>query len=454
MKNLYNLYILLFITSFFVGCNDMKDWSDPTDNVPPGPISNPVVENFSGGAIITYQLPTDNDLLGVKAMYKFFEDDKERVAFSSAFTDTIRLEGFPSSGERVVKLVTLDKSRNESVPVEVIVNPTKIPVEVISETVTVNETFGGIYVSWTNPLKNDIGIALYVADSTGLMQHNYTYYSNAPDGGYSFRGFDDTEREFRIEVVDKWDNYVVAKDTVLTPLYEEKIVPYDKETGKQLWTKFGHLDGSDVWRGDCNKNLQDNDQVFNIAFDGKNSTIYNTGNRGNYLNFYTLDPNHEGKLMNPLYWILDLGRSCNLSRHYNWPWTLRIVALGSGTPRVFELWATNEEPKSVSEFTDIMESLRYWTGWPDPVNGTDAWKEDWDLIAECVMVPPSGATKGSEVTEEDKDFIQNNGFDFEIKPEFTNKPYRYIRFVIIETWGGKNTMGQNGDWDFYGKELD
>lgn len=454
MKKLYNLHIILFITSFFMGCNDMKDWSDPTDNVPPGPISNPAVENFSGGAMITYQLPTDNDLLGVKAIYKFSEDDKKREVFSSAYTDTIRLEGFPSPGERVVKLVALDKSRNESVPVEVIVNPTIIPVEVISGTVNVNETFGGVYVSWANPLKNDIGIALYVADSTGLMQHNYTYYSNGPDGGYSFRGFDDTERAFRIEVVDKWDNYAIAKDTVLTPLYEEKIVPYDKKTGKKLWTKYGDLDNSDVWRGDCNKNMQDNSQVFDLAFDGKNSTIYNTGNRGNYLNFYTLDPNDEGKLMNPMYWILDLGRSCYLSRHYNWPWKYRLVALGSGTPRVFQLWGTNEKPKGgPDEFDNIYESLAYWTSWSE-VNGTDAWKEDWDLLADYVMVPPSGATKGSEVTEEDKDFVQNNGFDVEIKPELTNKPYRYIRFVVLETWGGTNKMGQNGDWDFYGKELD
>ncbi|MDD4591812.1 MAG: DUF4959 domain-containing protein, partial [Parabacteroides sp.] len=229
MKKLYNLCVLLLLTLFFMGCEEVKDWSDPTDNVPPGPISNPVVENFSGGAMITYQLPTDNDLLGVKAMYKFSENDNERKAFSSAFRDTIILKGFPDTNERIVKLVCLDKSRNESKPVEVIIKPTKIPVQIIGETLSVNESFGGIFVSWENILKDDIGISLYAADSTGLMTHNYTYYSNSEKGGYSFRGFNDEPREFRIEVVDKWDNYVVAKDTVLTPLYEEKIEPYDKK---------------------------------------------------------------------------------------------------------------------------------------------------------------------------------------------------------------------------------
>ena len=83
MEKIYNLCVLLLVTSFIVGCSDMKDWSDPTDNIPPGPISNPVVENYSGGAMITYQLPMDDDLLGVKATYKYSEDDeKEREAFS------------------------------------------------------------------------------------------------------------------------------------------------------------------------------------------------------------------------------------------------------------------------------------------------------------------------------------------------------------------------------------
>ena len=454
MKKLYNLCVLLLLTLFFMGCEEVKDWSDPTDNVPPGPISNPVVENFSGGAMITYQLPTDNDLLGVKAMYKFSENDNERKAFSSAFRDTIILKGFPDTNERIVKLVCLDKSRNESKPVEVIIKPTKIPVQIIGETLSVNESFGGIFVSWENILKDDIGISLYTADSTGLMTHNYTYYSNSEKGGYSFRGFNNEPREFRIEIVDKWENYIVIVDTILTPLYEEKIEPYDKKTGQQRWRQFGALDGSHVWRGDANNKMGElAHETFKAAFDGNNTTMYNTGNKGNYLNFFTDDPDDEGKKMNPIYWILDLGRSCYLSRHVNWAWNHPSVTLASGTPRVFQLWGTNEEPKGGPNiFEDITESLAYWTAWP-AVNGTDAWKKDWDLLADYTMIPPSGAKSAAEATADDKNYARANGFDVEVFPELTSKPYRYIRFVILETWGGSATLAQNGDWEFYGQEF-
>jgi hypothetical protein len=127
--------------------------------------------------------------------------------------------------------------------------------------------------------------------------------------------------------------------------------------------------------------------------------------------------------------------------------------LASGTPRVFQLWGTNEEPKGGPNiFEDITESLAYWTAWP-AVNGTDAWKKDWDLLADYTMIPPSGAKSAAEATADDKNYARANGFDVEVFPELTSKPYRYIRFVILETWGGSATLAQNGDWEFYGQEF-
>lgn len=431
----------------------MRDWSDPTDNVPPGPISNPIVENLNGGARITYQLPSDKDLLGVKAIYSLTENGGEREAYSSALKDTIILEGFPDTNERIVKLICIDKSRNESEPVEVIVNPLTIPVKIIGESLTAIESFGGVFVSWDNELKENIGIALYAADSLGILQHNYTYYTNEPEGRYSFRGFNNEEREFRIEVIDRWDNYIVALDTILTPLFEEKIKPYN-ENGVQLWRQYGINDGTEIWRGDAPKVNQDMaHEYFDKAFDGNPKTQFSTGNKGYYLDKFTGNEEDKEKLMNPIYWILDLGRSCYLSRHVNWVWDHTVVILSSGCPRVFQLWGTNEEPKGVSDFENQMESLAYWTSWP-AVGGTDAWKEDWSLLTDYVMTPPSGATRNVDVTEEDKAWARANGFDIEFPSELTNKPFRYIRFVIIETWGGSNTMVQNGDWEFYGQELE
>ena len=61
---------MLIILGFIAfACNEEPIGQQPIDNVPPGPISNVKVENTPGGAILTYSLPQDEDLLYVKAVY-------------------------------------------------------------------------------------------------------------------------------------------------------------------------------------------------------------------------------------------------------------------------------------------------------------------------------------------------------------------------------------------------
>ena len=98
--------ILILATLFFLwNCKEMPNLGDQKDSLAPGPILNPVVENIYGGAIITYSLPKDNDLLGVKAIYQLKNDGDVLEMFSSAFRDTIKLKGFPDTDERNVKLM-------------------------------------------------------------------------------------------------------------------------------------------------------------------------------------------------------------------------------------------------------------------------------------------------------------------------------------------------------------
>ena len=61
------LYTVLTAALFLLyQCEEVKDWHDPTDNIPPGIVTNVKVENTYGGAKITYTLPSDNDLLGLR----------------------------------------------------------------------------------------------------------------------------------------------------------------------------------------------------------------------------------------------------------------------------------------------------------------------------------------------------------------------------------------------------
>lgn len=149
MKKNYIAYILL-TASLMWSCSEIKDWQDEKDNIPPKSVTNVVVENINGGAIITYKLPDDPDLLAVKAVYYYKKGEDLKEAYSSAYNNTISLEGFPDVNERTVQLFTIDKSMNHSEPVEVQIKPLLPPVEMIRKSLKVNPTFGGVYMLWEN----------------------------------------------------------------------------------------------------------------------------------------------------------------------------------------------------------------------------------------------------------------------------------------------------------------
>jgi hypothetical protein len=450
MKKIVYIFIIASFISFFWKCTEEPNWEGPSDNIPPGSISNPIVKNFPGSARIIYTLPSDDDLLGVKAVYSFTDDGEINEVFSSAFRDTIELYGFPDTSERTVKLICIDKSKNESEPVEVIVNPLPPPVELIRESMIVKETFGGVYVSWENIYEENIGISLYAADSTGTMVYNYSYYTNKIKGEYAFRGFDDKERKFKIEIHDNWDRYSMPLDTVLKPLYEAKIEPRDDD-GNLLFIQYGADDGTDTWRGCVPYAEQVHGQAWHLAFDGDPGTFFST-RVGNMLSLYTGN-SEDTKEVEPIYWILDLSRKCKISRHKMWFWP-HFKPFGGVLPKYYELWATNDIPKGPDDFNDKMESLAYWTAWSE-VGGTDAWKNDWTKIADIACLPPSGVTEASLVTEEDRQWAKNNGFDIEIEQDLATQEFRYIRFVVTEIWEyGYGIFTQVGDCDFWGNCCD
>lgn len=451
MKKLVYILFTISFVFLFLRCTELETWEEETNSVPPGTISNPNVENLHGGARITYTLPSDVDLLGVKAVYSFFEDGDSLESFSSAYRDTIELDGFPDTSKRTVKLISIDKSKNESEPVEVEIQPLTPPVELIKQSFSVKETFGGLFTTWENNTKTDIGISLYAADSTGILNFDYSYYTNAEAGSYSFRGFDDEERKFRLEISDKWGNQATV-DTILQPLFEEFIDARD-EAGRALWRRYGKEDGSNQWRGDRMGNFRawlNFEEVFDGDLNGE-SGIWVTPLPGNVLIDYTGKAEDAGAHMLPIYFTVDLGRSCKLSRHKHYHRANYVFA--GNCIREYEIWATNETPKQPDDFTDIMESLAYWTEWPE-VGGTDSWKNDWVKIADCVFAGPvSGSTVSSGITAEDRQVANAEGFEFAIDPEYSTTPFRYLRFVQPQrTWSG-GTLHDIGEMQFWGQSM-
>ena len=449
-----HIFILSVAACLMWQCTDVEDFSDPKDDVAPGPVTGVRVENRHGGARIEYQLPGDKDLLGVKAVYRFNESGEDLEMFSSAFVDSILLKGYPDTKKHRVELYAIDKSMNLSVPVQIEIEPMTPPVQLIRESMEFIPTFGGIRGAWENPYHEDIALMLYVEDERGEMVLNDTYYSNAGAGTYSFRGFTSEDTKFRVELRDRWSNYAEPMEFVEKPLHEIEIP--GKDNNHNFWIWYGFQDRTCLDRGDISSQTG---RVFERLFDG---VYYPTGETGwwnsgmNYLSNFIpwTEESSWGKndYAFPMHLTLDMTKPASYSRFKFWirgrpagPWVVPC-------PIEFELWGTNElKPLETGEDSRI-KNLQYWTEWEE-IGGTGAWKNDWTKLGTYSVSLPSGARLSSDpITQEDRDFLAN-GFDFDIDEDVNGLPFRYLRLVEYQQNDG-SAQFQLGELKFFGAYSD
>jgi hypothetical protein len=431
-------------------CEQVKDWSDVKDSVAPAPVSNPQVENLNGGAKITYTLPGDADLLGVKAVFSLKNDGELQETYASASKNFIVLEGYGDTKEYTVELYAIDKSENESTPVTVTIKPLTPPVSLIRQSLAVQKAFGGIYLSWDNPAKKEIAIELYTADSTGYMQLYDIYYSKAEVGKTNFRGFNDgKEHDYRIEIRDRWLNYATPLDTAITPLLEQNIWGRN-EQNEVIWTLYEEQSGLSKYRGDIQGSQSTANAFLTTITDGALYAGY-----AQLVN-WSRDFFPETVQLNfsPYYMTLDMGKPAAYNRFTVW--------LGSRNPvgsasifGGFSVWGSNN-PKPVDVEAGLIENMKYWTSWGNiqgvEVNGTGAWMNDWEKLGEFKIKLPSGLTSYvlGQLTAEDEQQVRD-GLEFEIDTEMQSKSFRYLRFYMTQdTWTGNGQI-MMGELRFFGQ---
>lgn len=193
------------------------------DMTKPDVITNIKVENFNGGANITYDLPNSPNVLYVLAKYKI-NDKTVRETKSSYYSDTVVVNGFAKEAEYEVELHTVSRANVKSDPVYVKVNP-KTPVyRVVSPTLQLTPDFGGINIKAQNTLKKEVGI-IFVAYNAQTRQMEVVdqFFTKTEHIDYSIRGYASTAKDFGVYVTDKWGNISDTLKANLTPLYEELV---------------------------------------------------------------------------------------------------------------------------------------------------------------------------------------------------------------------------------------
>ncbi|MGI6074434.1 MAG: DUF4959 domain-containing protein [Fermentimonas sp.] len=334
------------------------------------------VQNGPGMAKIYYEMPKDDNLLYVMAVYEPKVGNVVETK-SSIFKNYIEVEGFSRENDYKVDLVTVNKSEIKSTPVQVTIHPTDALIHEVYSTLKSIPTFGGVNIRFTNEEAKEYILHTEVKDSTGTWMRDVDrLYTSATNVNYSIRGFNPLPTDFRFYITDKWQN---SSDTLFvthTPLFEE-------EFDKSLW-KDAALSND-----------------FNRPKYGPLKELWTPGER----TYFFMDENMPG-LSLPNWFTIDLGRRYifgrmiveNVRHADAWMYA-------KGTPEAFEIWASNE---------------------PDP-----DWNK-WTLLGSFTCVKPSGAPLGT-VTEEDRtQIMKGDNYDFEP----SDQSYRYVRFKTLATFGG------------------
>ena len=389
MKYYLNILITLLGVAFFTACDEEPVGQQPLDNNPPGKISNVSSRSIAGGAVFHYTLPTDEDLLCIKAVYSI-DGTTEIETKSSAFVDSLTIQGFGDTIQYQVRLIAVDKSRNESeAHVETIV-PLTPDVLSIYKTLTVVPDFGGLLAVWENPNRSDISINIEIEDHNKEYVPIETFYSSMRDGKGAIRGMDTIPFFFRTYVQDHWGNRSQLRYDTITPIYEtlfDRLKFAKVTTAGDIAPYNGDYDIHRIWDG-------------NNGGDPCYSSPAGTG-------------------IWPQATSFDLGVVGKISRFRLYQRTSNYdYIFNEGNLRNFEVWGCVNYNPSLS-------------GW-----------EQWTLLIDCESIKPSGFPLGQLSLEDEE--LARNGEDFICDPN--NPPVRYLRIVAKRTWadGANFQIGEVG----------
>jgi hypothetical protein len=400
MKNRI-LYVLLFLAAIaWNGCKEEGRIDFIDDSAPaPGQVRDVVVEDRPGGALLRYTLPTDRNLLCVRAEYEINGVIQETK--SSYFKDSLELVGFGKPGTYEVKLFSVGKNEKESAPLIVAINPTTAPVQLTSK--SFRDTFGGVAIDFENPTEAGLAFVL-LADTAnlGYMSEIITYYTSKQKGAFTYRGvggLDTIPQDFGVYIRDRWGNLSDTLYGTVTPWFEE-FIP------KTTWTEF-KLDGDmdpinsslmmpNMWNGSPGGN----------AFHGNETTPL------------------------PSIFTWNLGIVVELSRFKYWPRDHADDIWKRGHARIFEIYG----------------SLA-----PNPDGSLD---DSWIPLGRFESLKPSGT--GPQITSEDTAFAKE-GIDFEFGvSDFAPNPFvpvQYLRFRTIATYAYASASNTSvGEISFWGKQ--
>lgn len=370
---------LLFIFTTIISCSDHED----IDTTPPGILSNVSVTATNGGGIISYTLPSDDDILYVKAVYTNSQGE-EVFRVSSKHNTSVEITGLSQLTPVNVKLFVVDLNENVSETVFIEFTPLESFIFLVQESIQISPDLGGVKITWENIASKTVFVYVHILE--GADEDIRILSSNNAQESIFIRGLAPSEISISTKVEDFDGNITELKEKgTYTPLFEEKI---DKST----WTLVsGQSINGNAYEGKT-VNFWD-DVVDTVETDADNSYFIATrDNNGGSLNF-------------PLDIVIDLNKNVKIQRFI--VWQRAYWYQGGGVTYHYQ----EENIKSFNLYAS-----------------SDA--QTWSLLGEFDIGDPRNGAGEIPATAFQEAI---DGHEFSL--ENTSEAFRYLKFQITSNYG-------------------
>lgn len=296
----------LLIVALASCTEELRYQANTDDTTPPGKVTIRDQEPLYGGARFFYDLPSDEDLLSVEAVY--INKAGESFTFSASyFVDSLDVYGFASTESHSVSLYAVDRAGNRSEPVTVSVSPLEPAYTRVASSIQVKPGFSSFFLDWENELEQNINVYVDFNYTQGGAQREFStvFSSNLVKDRRFINDLFLTPQELvnvKVSVEDQYGNKTDLIDKGNISLLEDIEIP------KQAWIL-----------PNANDSVGGVPMAFGDGLEGRaRYVIDGIIDRGDNLNFmHTHSRGRTGKTSDgnmPWNFIIDLGAHYELSR--------------------------------------------------------------------------------------------------------------------------------------------
>lgn len=388
------LFIMFVANLLIAGCSEEKHEPIGSDMSVPQSVSDITYTPLAGGALITYALPDDANLLCVEAEL-LLPNGRKMNYTSSSYKNEITILGLANTQPQKVQLYSVSKNGVKSNAASIDVTPLPPPYEEVLKTVTLRESWGGIGITAQNESEGDLAYFLGYYDERGVFVDYDSYYSSIKSDTFAIRGLPNETKKFGLYIRDRWDNFSDTLFADLTPLQEEMI---EKKNFRMM-----ELDGDGIY-GSYN-----NEQPENI-WNGVWGTDWNN-NYGDWKHFIATD----GVTQDNATFTMDIGVLTKLSRII----LNQYYRYEAHMPKKYEIWGLVDYDSDL-----ITTAMGDWSNWT--LLGTMENRKEVDV--------PGPATATAKDVE---NWLKGDEMIFDPEP---SPPVRYIRYKSLGSWNGRNNF--------------